>query len=306
MDVRGLNLQNHLVLCGWKPEMDLIIKEILHINSLWRDEDIVIISKAAKQFLQNFKDDPELKGVHIIIDEPFSEKALAQACIQKATKVIVLADWSNKNESATETDAKTVMAAMAVEKMAPHVYMIAELLDPAFAVYLKMAFVDEIIYSREYSRILLASSVSSGGIAHVIYDLLSIHHTCKLSTLKLPSDFTGKTFGELYQYYDLQTDPRIICIGLLENTGNLAHLKRRALIEAQKHPDMRTILSHLKNIKEIESNTPKLNPGQNYSIRPNSLAIVMTHRIHTKEVPSTAIGPVPANLQMIHAEGSER
>lgn len=267
--------KNHLVLCGWKQEMDMVVKEILLVNTQLKSEDILIIAKINKSYLNSFEDDPLLSGVQFILGDPFSDETLEMASVQTASKVIVLADWANKSESATETDAKTLMAIMAVEKKAPFVYLVAELLDPSFLVYFKMANVDEIIFSREYSRILLANSVSSGGIGHVLYTMLSKDGHSRLATVNFPAEFIGRTFGELYDYYNQNTDPRAICIGLLENIGNLAILKRQALVEAQKFPEMRTILSHLKNIKDLENNCPKLNPGHDYMIMPNSMSIII-------------------------------
>jgi len=253
------------------------MKEILHANPQWTDKDVVVVSRVPAQSVAELKADPALAGVHVIQDDHFSERALIRANVQKASKVIVAADWANKNESVTETDAKTVMAAMTIEKLAPHVYLIAELLDPNFAIYLKMANVDEVIYTREYSRILLANAVSTAGIAHVIFDLLNLDSTSELKTTPFPAEYVGKDFGQLCRYFEgLPT--RNICIGVLENTGNIHVLKRQALSEAQKSPEMRVVLKNLTVVKGIECNLPKLNPGENYIIKPNSMAIVVCEK----------------------------
>jgi voltage-gated potassium channel len=285
MALPQLNLSNHFVMCGWKGEMRSVVKEVLRANPQWKDSDIVIVAKVDKERLEELRQDPELQKIHIIEEEHFNENALRAACIEEASKIMVLADWSNKNESATETDAKTVMAAMTIEKIAPEVYMIAELLDPHFALYLKMAHVDEVIYAREYSRNVLANAVSSPGIAHVVYDLLDVHKSCGLYTVPIPPECVGRPFLELCQHFENNSSNGAICIGLLENTGNLHFLKRQALIEAQKSPEMRTVLKNLQHVKEIESNLPRINPGDDYIVHTNSLAVVVGHHSEQPQNP---------------------
>lgn len=274
--------------------MELIVSEILQADPQWNTSGVVIVARVTDEEIADFKDHPRLSHVHVISADPFHEPALLRASIQSASKVIVLADWSDKSMTATETDAKTVMTVMAIEKLAPHVYTIAELLDPDYSVYLKMAHVDELIYPREYSRILLANASTSSGISHIVYDLLTVDTLCVLTTVPISAEFTGKPFGDLVRYFDELSGTRSICVGLLENTGNLHALRRRAKIEAQKSEEVRTVLTNLKQVKEIKSNLPKLNPGDGYAIQPYSMAIVITT---PEELPAGAAAGTAAAAQ---------
>ena len=272
-----LSLKEHLVICGWKLDIGLIIHEILEAEPKWRKTGLLIVANVTEKDASDLMSDPGLSGVQLIRDEAFHESALKKACIGEAAKVMVLADWSDKDMTATETDAKTVMTMMAIEKLAPHVYTIAEILDPGYAVYLKMTHVDELIFPREYSRLLLAGASASAGIAHVIYDLLTVDAAkpCVLTTVAAPPEYVGRTFRELCAHFDALASPRSICVGLLENTGNIHALKHRAKIEAQKTREIRDILVNLQQVKEIKPNLPKLNPGDEYEIRPYSMAVVI-------------------------------
>ena len=177
------------------------------------------------------------------------------------------------------------MGAMAIKKLAPKIYLVAELLDLEFYNYLQMAKADEIVFSREYSRILLANAATNAGIAHVIYELLDAHSDCNLVTLSIEASFVGKKFRDLSEYFKKHpSHPRSLCIGLLENTDNLKELKERALSEAQKNPEMKNVLKNLSYIKNIECNRPKLNPGKDYLIPPNSMAIVIANKTPPREV----------------------
>lgn len=275
-----VTIQNHLLICGWKQDMGLIVSEILQADPQWNERGLVILANVRPEDVEEVKSDPALSGVYFILDEAFHEPALKQASIQSAAKVIVLADWSDKTMSSTETDAKTVMTMMAIEKLAPHVYKIAEILDPDYAVYLKMAHVDELIFPRDYSRLLLAVTAFSAGVSHVVYDLLTVDTPCTLTTTPVPDHLIGKPFSDLFRHFDERPEPRSICIGLLENTGNLHALRRRAKSEAQKSTEIRTVLSNLKLVKEIQSNLPKLNPGDDYLVQPYSMAVLLATPNH--------------------------
>ena len=269
---------NHLVICGWKQEMHLLIIEMLHANPQWSPKDIVIVSGASDELVKTLKGVPEVEGVHLIRDEYFSEAALIRASITTASKALILADRSDRSESSTETDAKTVMAAMAIKKLAPLLYVTTELLDLDFLQYVKMAKVDEVIYSREYWRILLANATSASGITHVIAELLDSNSTCMLTSVQIPQNFIGRKFSDLAEFFAHQKRLRMICIGLLENTENVNVLKRKALVAAQKTTEVRNVLNSLTLIREMECNVPKLNPGDGYIIQKDSMAVVLTNQ----------------------------
>lgn len=269
---------HHLVLCGLKREMNLLVQEILQLNPQWGPSDIFVIAKIKAEALKKLQQDPNLQGVHFIIDSPFNEQALHSVQVERAQKVMVLSDWSDKGASVKETDARAILTAMAVRKISPQTCLVVELLDPSFSAYLKTAHVDEVIYSREYSRILLANSVSSSGTAHVIYDLLSVSKDYHITTWEIPSEFHWRPFSELALYFNNLAEPRTICLGLLENAGNINNLRRKVISDAQKFPDISGSLANLRGLKEFESNTPRINPSEDYKIIPNSMAIVLTYR----------------------------
>lgn len=277
--------QNHLVVCGWKKEMATLLREILGANPQWTAADLVVVAVVSEDRRRELSDDPQLKEATVIFEEAFHETALEKASVRTAAKVLVLADASQSKMSPAETDARTIMTIMTIERLAPRVYRIAEILDPAFSDNIKMAQVDEIVYPNEYSRFLLAGTMSSPGLAHTIYDLLTVDSPCVLTTIPIPDEFVGRPFGELFRHFDAAPESeRRICVGLLENTGNIHSLRRRAKIEAQKSPRYSDMIQNLNQVKELSSNLPKLNPGDDYIIKMFSLAVVVQNEIVSKPV----------------------
>ncbi len=64
-------------------------------------------------------------------------------------------------------------------------------------------------------------------------------------------------------------------IGLLENTGNFFQRKKEAIREAQKTPDISTLVDNLKTVKSLVANLPMINPRTDYIIKKYSRAIII-------------------------------
>lgn len=278
MTTTAADRKNHVVICGWRAEMGTLIREILKANPDWSAGDIVLVAPISDDRSRELTELHGLADVTVVREEAFHEIALEKASIRTAAKVMVLADESSPDASPTEIDARTIMTMMTIKRLAPDVYKIAEMLDPGFASYLKIADVDEIIYPREYSRFLIAGITASPGLAHTVYDLLRVDTPCVLTSVPIPDEFVGRTFGDFVRNFDDLPGDRRICIGLLENTGNIHVLRRRAKINAQKAGGYKAVIDNIRRVKEISSNRPVLNPGDDYVIRPFSLAVAVQTR----------------------------
>lgn len=276
----------HLVICGWRREMNRVLDEIFRLNPDLKTEDVVVVAPIPQETLETFKTNDKFAEVHVLRGEYFSQSMLERAGVKNAKKVLILADWSGQKQSFTEIDAKTVLTAMTIDKIAPTVRVAAELLDLKFENYLKMAHVDEIIYSREYARILLANCVKSPGLSHVILDLLDVDTESRIRSVFIPPEYNGKSFADVAAY--CRKLNRSIAVGVIENTGKIKEIKKEALREVQKNPNTRTILGNLKEIRHLGSNVPVLNPKKDYVIKPHSLAVVIENPALTRPRPDQA------------------
>lgn len=274
--------KGHLIICGWRREMSIVMEEIFHLNPQLRPDDIVIIAPIIQENLDSFKSNEKFAKVHILRGDYYSSVMLKHASVKNAEKVMILSDWSRPNQTMTEVDAKTIMTAMTIEKLAPEVYVTAELIDMKFESYLRLAHCDEIIYSKEYSRILLANSTAQTGLAHVVYDLLNIETPAHIIIATIPTEFIGKTFNEISRFF--MVGEGSIAIGLLENTGNLHTMKKEALIEAQKKPDTRTVLRNITEVKNLTTNLPVLNPSKDYIIKKHTRIVLIGNKAINHQV----------------------
>jgi voltage-gated potassium channel len=172
-----------------------------------------------------------------------------------------------------EVDSRTVMAVLTIESLTKRIYVCAELLDAKFEKYLQLANCDEIILSREYSKLILAGASTASGVSQVLMDLLDTAGGRGLETRDIPGWLVGQPFGKLCDYFSATYGS--IAIGLMENTGNFYQRKREALNEAQMTPDISTLVQNLRSVKELVANKPVLNPGREYTVKKNSRAIVV-------------------------------
>jgi voltage-gated potassium channel len=158
--------------------------------------------------------------------------------------------------------------------MARDVYVTAEVLDKKFESYLKQAMCDEILFSRDFSRRMLASSSATNGMSHIIYELLSQESDTgsQLATWNIPDKFVNTTFGEYRR--SVGRDDRLI-LGILENTGSPSRMKIESLREAQKTSDVSKLITNLQKVKGLETNKPIFLPPDDYVIQKYSLAIVL-------------------------------
>ena len=274
--LKEIKLRNHFIICGWKRDMTQVLYDILEKNKSFLPTEIVLINQATPELIENLRSDKKLAGINFIHGDDIDEQVLRRANIKTAKKVLVLAD-NLIAKSVSEIDSRTVMTILTIKSISKSVYAAAELLDSKFARYLQSANCDEIILSSDYNRSLIANASAGSGISHVISELLNVNTEVSINTLDIPSEFNGKTFAELSEYYLARN--RSILIGILENTGNFYSRKKDAIKEAQKTPDISTLVDNLKVVKTLIPNLPVMNPLPDYEIKEYSKAIIIDGRV---------------------------
>jgi voltage-gated potassium channel len=270
---RGLtdarDLKGHFVLLGWKPDLHMLVEEILEVNPELGAEKLVLVNMADEAVNDAIR--TRFEGLVFIHGDIIDTLALQRANVQKAAKVFILADEAEAR-SDQEIDARAVMAAMTVKGLAPQAYTCAEVLDSKYAEHLRLARCDEIILSRDYSRFLLVSASVSEGVSHVLHDLMNLTHRRGVATVPIPSEFVGRPLGELAS--ETKSQGKLL-IGLLEDTGQSAAIKQRALREAQKTANVAQLVENLRRVKEIVANRPVLNPPDDHVVSRDAMAIVI-------------------------------
>ena len=277
---RGLmdfpKLSNHFIICGWKDHMKDILLDVVSGSRQYSDDKIVIISNVESDKIEEIKEGESLRNIKYVRGDYFSETALVRANVGKAEKVLILAD-TFENSTASEIDSRTVMTVITIKAMAKDVYTCAELLDRKYESYLKHAMCDEILFSRDFSRRMLANSSITNGMSHIMQDLLSPDlGTTKITTLDIPSEFLGQNYGSYRDTFSGKQN--MLLIGVLENTGSPNKMKIEALREAQKTSDVSALVTNLQKVKGLEVNQPVFMPSDDYMLQRHSRAIILERK----------------------------
>lgn len=279
--VNSSRLNNHLVICGWREEIEELLREVIEVNQGMKPSDIVLIANLATGPLTILRDHPELQGLNIIVGDFLYAAYLKSAALERARKVLILSDYTphpnGESPTVVEMDAKTIMAALTISHLARGTIVAAELLDHKMDQYLKLASVNEIIYSREYSRLLLGNSFSGNGVCNIFFDLLNPQKSTFLITQHIPEIYFQKLYSDFKRDFE-EKHPLNTVIGILENTGNSHRIKEIALRKAQMTPDMGKLVENLRQVKEIKFNHPVFSPPKNYKIEEGVMAIVIETR----------------------------
>jgi voltage-gated potassium channel len=279
---RGLvetkKLNRHFIICGWKEEMADLLDHVLHFNSDLAVDEIVLIAALSSAMVAEMRGHKKFGAIKIIAGSHFHQSVLMQAAPERARRILILADRtpheSGQIPTAQEADARTIMAANTLHKIAGHALITAEIVDRNLEEHLKMAGVSEIIFSREYSRLLLGNASGGTGITNILYDLLDPTSENFIATKSIPEALAGLLYGELKSRFE-KDHPRMLVIGIMENTGNPYHLRERAIREAQKTSDVHKLVKNLSGVKEIRWNHPIFNPESGGAVGSGSMLIVI-------------------------------
>ncbi len=266
-------MKNHFIITGWKREMPMVLRDIAERNSDIAPSSIVLVNRAPVDEVKSVLNAPEFREVRFVHGAPIEERDLVRAGVKGAKRILVLADFYTEG-NVQNIDSKTVMAVMSIKNLNRTAYVCAELLDTKFEKYLRLSHCDEVLLSRDFSRMMLSSASQGSGLTHIIQSLLSKDSPASIATAAIPHNLVGRTFGEIRGYFASVNSTLVL--GLLENTGNIVDRKKEALREAQKNPDISKLIPDLRNAKTLVANEPVINPPDSYVVKQHSMAILVS------------------------------
>lgn len=272
------NLSDHIVICGWKNNMISVLDSILFYNTDISPDHVVLIADFSDDDLQGITSNPKFKGINIVCEAPHHLSAWSIVNAQKARKILILADQTRDANghppTPHEADARTIMTAHTIQKLATGVMVTAEILDNSLEEQLHMAGVSDIIFSREYNKLLLGNASGGTGINNVLYDLVNPKYGSIINTIKIEKKYLGKEYSKFKTDFEREM-PHMQIIGLLENVGNIHSLKQNLVKKAQSSPDIKSLVSNLQTINKLKCNEPKFHVEDHYVVPENTMAIVI-------------------------------
>jgi len=203
-------LRDHIIICGWNRSGHLVIEEF-QSEATQKNKPIVIIAELDEEPHLNWSIvKPEM--IYFLSADYTQISALKRCSVEKASIAILLADKS-KERTDQDRDARTVLAAMIIEKMNNSIFTCVELLNRDNETHLKMAGVEDVIVTNEYAGTIIASaSRNKGGIVPMINEILTSKFGNQFYKSAITEKWIGKKSYEIFQWLKKEHNAILVSI----------------------------------------------------------------------------------------------
>ncbi|MBN2722444.1 MAG: NAD-binding protein [Deltaproteobacteria bacterium] len=213
-DMELAELNNHYLLCGWNRSGNVIIRE-LQASEETHNTPVVIICE--------MEDEPELPKnginralVYFVRGDYTSTEVLKKSGVERAKAAVLLADKSIPRTD-QDRDARTILAALTIEKLKPGIFTCAELLKRENQEHLRMAGVEDIVVGDEYAGNLIAHSSRAFGLVSIIDELLTATWGNQFHKIPVPDKLVNKSFGEGVSWLKRKKDCLLVSLETSRN-----------------------------------------------------------------------------------------
>ncbi|MBQ1949434.1 MAG: NAD-binding protein [Treponema sp.] len=192
-------LSHHFIICGWRPEMEVILDTVMESNPELTADQIVLVNNVSSKEIGQLRGQSRFKELNYVSGDYSHQDVLKRACIQTADRALVIFDQSD-GAARIEVDSRTILSVLTMKNMNPKIYVSAELFDAKLESHLKLAHCDEIILTTEYEYHLLANASCGQGYSNIIHELVSSDRNSGIVVEDIPPEYFGKTYGDYAAY----------------------------------------------------------------------------------------------------------
>lgn len=185
VDVRELS--DHIVICGWNEHARQIAADTLSEES--RSAVVVITEMELPEGFQQ----PRL--LHVRGDATTNE-ALERAGIERARAAVVLAE-ERQGAADQDVDARTILGALALRRLAPEIHLIVELLQRDNRYHAINAGADEVVSTEAYTGTMLSYAARFPGMSVVFEDVFDVRTGAHFEERRVSPDEVGQSVAEL-------------------------------------------------------------------------------------------------------------
>jgi voltage-gated potassium channel len=220
-------LKNHVLICGYSNKVAVIVTEFLLAPS-FEGAEILLVSELADL------DELKLRGVNVerisLLKEDFTKmEVLKKAGVERATTAVILSE-PGENKTTQDIDARTILAALTIEKLNPTIHTSAELYNEEYSSHLKMGGVEDVVIQGEFSGKLLAQISAHEGLLAFFKDLLSRSSGNTLSFIEPPAKIIDKEVADANMW--LQKEFGYIVVAVRPKKGEILVNPRKHVISA--------------------------------------------------------------------------
>jgi voltage-gated potassium channel len=207
------DMEDHIIICGWSDRVPKILSSMQRCSD-FRDKAFIIISD-----IQEIPDltsaGVDMTSIFHIKQDYVSSEALKHANIQNASGTIILAD--NRGRTADDTDARTVLTALTIEKLKPGIYSCAELINPENEQHLRMSGIEDVILPGNIAALLISQASMKSSIVPFFKEVLDYSRGNDMFQLPIDKNSIGKSFNEVLAEW--KTAKNVILLGVTGEDG---------------------------------------------------------------------------------------
>ncbi len=213
---RGINemdldeLSEHVIICGWNRSGPTVLRELFH-GSNDADQAVVIVTEGEHLPADAPMDRVRPELLYHLRGDYTRVKVLEEANVREAAVAILLTDRTERR-SDQDQDARTVLAGLTIEQLAPRIFTCAQLHDRANGALLEMHHVEEIVVGDWYSGVVLGNVSRNRGLVKVLNDILTVGKGNAFHKVRVPDEHHGKLVAALHDL--LKRDYRAILMSL--------------------------------------------------------------------------------------------
>lgn len=224
------DMDSHVIICGWNDHVGNILAEF-QSDQDFRGRSFVIISDIEElPDLSIFGVD--MTAVYHIKQDFINAEVLKFANIEQASTAIILAD-TNNSRSDYDADARTVLAALTIEKLNPKIYSCAELIHPENESHLRMSHVESIVLSSNIAAYMMTQASMKSSVVPFYTELLRPSQGNQIFEVEIPGQCIGKNFEDLMM--EIKRAHKALLVGVQKPDGKvLINPEKYAMEEGDK------------------------------------------------------------------------
>lgn len=188
-------LEGHVVVCGWNRSGATVVQELFGPGTPSSRAVVVVTEHPRPADFPTEGVRPELLYHHQ--GDYTRADVLVEAGVKSAACAVLLTDTVIQR-SDQDRDARTVLAALTIERLVPDIYTVAELTNRENQKLLEFAGVEEIVVGNWYAGVILGSASRNPGLVTALDEILTTESGNAFYTIRVSSSWSGRTVAELH------------------------------------------------------------------------------------------------------------
>ena len=211
-----VNLSDHIVLCGWNKNAESIIDSLRNLSN--KDSlHLILVNEIHEDIVNHLRNKYKDIDLYFVAGDFTSEEILKRASIEEAHTVIIIPNIDD--EKIGSPDEKTIFTTLTIKSLSSNVRVVAYLIQRENLTHIRRANVDEVVLSDDFGAYMIASHVMDPGIPQTTKGLLNAGSEERLRRVDIPSQFIGRSFDDLFEYF--RSTNGWILVGLFSEEENL-------------------------------------------------------------------------------------